>query len=84
MWQIAINLDLNVDGTGLKEEFLKTTPIDPALVIPEVSLLYAKKPDIGHPVLHIALCAEGIEKPVEKHGSIQHGKNKNILFPCKR
>ncbi|MDX1477736.1 MAG: TrkA C-terminal domain-containing protein, partial [Saprospiraceae bacterium] len=49
------------------EEFLKATPIDPALVVPEVSLLYAKKPDIEHPVLHIVLCEEGIIKPAEKH-----------------
>ncbi|MCB0560196.1 MAG: PTS sugar transporter subunit IIA [Lewinellaceae bacterium] len=37
------------------------------MVIPEVSLLYAKQPDIIYPVLHIVMCEEGIEKPVEKH-----------------
>ena len=41
------------------------------MVIPEVSLLYAKQPDIIHPVLHIVLCEEGVEKPVEKHGIVR-------------
>tara|TARA_R110002012_G_scaffold213018_3_gene384091 strand:+ start:6607 stop:8706 length:2100 start_codon:yes stop_codon:yes gene_type:complete len=75
----AIALELNVDDKILCEEFLKTTPIDPALVIPEVSLLYAKQPHISHPVLHIALCAEGIEKPIEKDGLISK-ENIRIFF----
>lgn len=76
----SIALELNVDNTSLNQEFLKTTPIDPALVIPEVSLLYAKKPDIIHPVLHIVLCKKGIEKPVEKHGRIDKEKIKIFFF----
>jgi mannitol/fructose-specific phosphotransferase system IIA component (Ntr-type) len=64
----AISLELKLDSNTLKEEFLSTTPIDPALVIPEVSLLYAKEPSIDHPVLHIVLSKRGIKKPVEKHG----------------
>jgi len=75
----AIALELDVDDKILCEEFLKTTPIDPALVIPEVSLLYAKQPHIPHPVLHIALCAEGIEKPIEKDGLISK-ENIRIFF----
>ncbi len=65
----SIALELNVDGHSLRDEFLSTTPIDPALVIPEVSLLYAKKRDILHPVLHIVLSEEGIEKPVDQNGT---------------
>jgi len=64
----AMARESGFDSTGLKEEFLKTTPIDPALVIPEVSLLYAKMQEISHPVLHMVLCREGVEKPVEKDG----------------
>ena len=64
----SMALELNADRNALKEEFLRTTPIDPALVIPEVSLLYAKKPDIVHPVLHMVLCKDGIEKPFEEKG----------------
>lgn len=64
----SIAQGLNIDRNSLKEEFLKTTPIDPALVIPEVSVLYAKIPDLIHPVLHIVLCEEIIEKPIEKYG----------------
>ncbi|MCO6492792.1 MAG: amino acid permease [Phaeodactylibacter sp.] len=76
----SIALELNVDGNDLNEEFLKTTPIDPALVIPEVSLLYAKIPDIIHPVLHIVLCEAGIDKPVEKHGAFSREKIKIFFF----
>tara|TARA_R110002049_G_scaffold1113_2_gene8202 strand:+ start:7723 stop:9822 length:2100 start_codon:yes stop_codon:yes gene_type:complete len=76
----SIAQELNVDGNSLNEEFLKTTPIDPALVIPEVSLLYAKKPDTLHPVLHIVLCEESIEKPVEKHGIFSKEKIKVFFF----
>jgi len=75
----SMALELNVDGESLYEEFLKATPIDPALVIPKVSLLYAKQPDIGRPVLHIAMCAEGIEKPIEKDGIISK-ENIRIFF----
>ncbi len=75
----SMALELNADGNALKEEFLRTTPIDPALVIPEVSLLYAKKPDIAHPVLHMVLCAEGIEKPFEEKG-ISGTENIKIFF----
>jgi amino acid transporter/mannitol/fructose-specific phosphotransferase system IIA component (Ntr-type) len=58
----SMAFELNLDTEHLKEEFLRTTPIDPALVIPGVSLLYAKKPNIDHPLLHIVLSEEGIEK----------------------
>lgn len=76
----SIAMELNVDGSSLNEEFLVTTPIDPALVIPEVSLLYAKKPDIIHPVLHIVMSEEGIEKKVEKHGISSKEKIKVFFF----
>ena len=68
------------DSAGIYREFLKTTPIDPALVIPEVSLLYAKAADTGRPVLHIVLCGEGIEKPVEKDGALSKEKIKIFFF----
>ena len=76
----AIVREAGVDSAGLYEEFLKTTPIDPALVIPEVSLLYAKQPEVSHPVLHIALCEKGIEKPVEIHGESTREKIKVFFF----
>jgi mannitol/fructose-specific phosphotransferase system IIA component (Ntr-type) len=74
----SISSKLNVESNRLIEDFLLATPIDPALEIPEVSLLYAKEPDIEHPVLHIVLCEEGIEKQVVKHGI--EGKEKIKIF----
>jgi amino acid transporter/mannitol/fructose-specific phosphotransferase system IIA component (Ntr-type) len=76
----SIALELHVDGNSLKEEFLKATPIDPALIIPEISLLYAKQPDIIHPALHIVLCEKGIEKPVKKEGLVSKEKIKIFFF----
>ncbi|MFD1161862.1 amino acid permease [Hwangdonia seohaensis] len=76
----SIAQELKVDRTSLNEEFLKTTPIEPALLIPEVSLLYAKKLDINHPVLHIVLCKKGIEKQIEIHGKINREKIKIFFF----
>ena len=72
-------LEMHVDGRSLYEEFMKATPIDPALVISDVSLLYAKQPDVIHPVLHIALSADGIEKPIKKDGIISK-ENIRIFF----
>ncbi|MEM7104961.1 MAG: amino acid permease [Bacteroidota bacterium] len=76
----SISTELNIDSKALHEDFLITTPIDPALEIPEVSLLYAKEPDIVHPVLHIVICEDGIEKPVEKHGVLSKEKVKVFFF----
>ncbi|WP_299548476.1 amino acid permease [Seonamhaeicola sp.] len=76
----SIATELNSDSNQLNEEFLKTTPIDSALVIPEVSLLYSKKPDINHPVLHIALCEKGIEKPAEQPDKSSRERIKMFFF----
>lgn len=76
----SIALELNIDNNSLNEEFLKTTPIDPALVIPEVSLLYAKQAGITHPALHVVLCEKGIEKPVETQGTLIKEKIKIFFF----
>ena len=73
-----ISSELNLESKSLYEDFLITTPIDPALEIPEVSLLYAKEPDVDHPVLHIVLCEQGIDKPIDKHGVL--GKEKIKIF----
>lgn len=76
----SIAREIHTDAKSLKEEFLKTTPIDPALVIPEVSLLYARKKEVPHPVLHIVLCKEGIEKPVKMNGRSRREKIKIFFF----
>jgi mannitol/fructose-specific phosphotransferase system IIA component (Ntr-type) len=76
----AIARETGVDLDSLQEEFLKTTPIDPALVIPEVSLLYAKQPGVSHPVLHIALCDDGIYKPLEGQGVRTRERIKVFFF----
>ena len=57
-----------VDKDTLKKEFLDVTSIDPALIIPRVSILWGKVENIDHPALHIILSNRGIKKPVVKGG----------------
>lgn len=76
----SIASELNVDGHRLNKEFLKTTPIDPALIIPEVSLLYAKEVGLNQPTLHVVLSEEGIEKPIELDGIFSNEKIKIFFF----
>ena len=64
----TFSTEMHVNKEDLINEFLTTSPIEPALVIPEVSILYAKKEGIDHPSLHIVLSSRGIRKPVGKGG----------------
>lgn len=60
--------EMHVSKDVLVNEFLTISGIEPALIIPEVSILYAKHEGIDHPSLHIVLCKKGIQKPIDKGG----------------
>jgi amino acid transporter len=60
--------EMHVSRDALVNEFLTTSAIEPALIIPEVSILYARSEGIDHPSLHIVLSSRGIRKPVGKGG----------------
>jgi amino acid transporter/mannitol/fructose-specific phosphotransferase system IIA component (Ntr-type) len=60
--------EMHVSRETLVNEFLTTSAIEPALIIPEVSILYARSEGIDHPSLHIVLSSRGIRKPVGKGG----------------
>jgi len=60
--------EMHINRDTLMKKFLSTSPIDPALIIPEVSVLYAKDDGIDHPSLYIVLSDRGITKPVIKDG----------------
>ncbi len=60
--------EMHVKKETLINEFLTISAIEPALVIPEVSVLFAKNDGIDHPSLHIVLSEKGINKPVHKKG----------------
>jgi amino acid transporter/mannitol/fructose-specific phosphotransferase system IIA component (Ntr-type) len=75
----SISKEINIDSETLENGFLKTSPIDPAFVIPEVSILYAQIPDIKHPVLHIILSEKGVIKPTLKNG-IESEDNIKVFF----
>ncbi len=60
--------EMHVKKETLINEFLTISAIEPELVIPEVSVLFAKNEGIDHPSLHIILSEKGINKPVQKKG----------------
>ena len=63
----------------LVKEFYSTTSIDPALIIPQVSVLYAKQEGVDHPSLHIVISETGIDKKVEKNGIASEDRI-NVFF----
>ena len=76
----GFSIEMHASMEALITEFYATSPIEPALAIPEVSLLYAKNEGIDHPSLHIVLCKEpGIRKPVHK-GAISSEDYIRIFF----
>jgi APA family basic amino acid/polyamine antiporter len=76
----AMAEDLSAEAKELEEEFLKATPIDPALVIPEVSLLYGHVAGVKQPLLHVVVCEEGIQKPIEDDGETKSEEIKVFFF----
>ena len=64
----VFSTEMHVRKEDLISEFMTTSSIEPALVIPEVSVLFAKNDGIDHPSLHIVISEKGIRKPVTKSG----------------
>ncbi|PWD98493.1 amino acid permease [Marinilabilia rubra] len=64
----TFSTEMHVSKEALVNEFLTTSAIEPALIIPEVSILYGKCEGVDHPSLHIVLSSRGIRKPVGKGG----------------
>jgi amino acid transporter/mannitol/fructose-specific phosphotransferase system IIA component (Ntr-type) len=71
--------ELKLDKGELNKEFKKVTSIDPALIIPRVSILYARLPGIENPRLHIVINKKGINKPVVK-GEIASDDDIQVFF----
>jgi basic amino acid/polyamine antiporter, APA family len=68
-----------IDKGELRRELLSVTSIDPALIIPRVSILHGKVDNIEHPILHIVISGRGIKKPVMK-GEIISEDNIRVFF----
>jgi len=65
----GFSVEMHAPKEELIKEFYATSPIEPALIIPKVSILYAKNEGIDHPSLHIVVANEpGVRKPVHKGG----------------
>jgi basic amino acid/polyamine antiporter, APA family len=69
----------SIDKGDLKKEFLAVTGIDPALIIPRVSILHGKIDNIKQPMLQIVISERGIKKPVKK-GEIISEDNIRVFF----
>lgn len=72
--------EMHVSKELLINEFHTITSIEPALIIPEVSILYAKDENIDHPSLHIILSQKGINKPVKKKNILSEDFIKVFFF----
>lgn len=65
----GFSVEMHAPKEELIKEFYATSPIEPALIIPKVSILYAKNEGIDHPSLHIVVTKDpGVRKPVHKGG----------------
>jgi APA family basic amino acid/polyamine antiporter len=64
----VFSTEMHAGKETLINEFMTTSAIEPALIIPEVSILYAKSEGVDHPSLHVVLSSRGIRKPVGKGG----------------
>jgi amino acid transporter len=77
----AFSVELHISKKQLVQEFFSISPIEPALIIPEVSILYAKDERIDHPSLHIVTVnGKGVLKPVSKGGISSHDFIRTIFF----
>lgn len=79
---IAKNFAENIDGIDpkeLKREILKVTTIDPALVIPRVSILHGKVDNIEKPMLQIVISNVGVNKPIVK-GEVTSEDHIRVFF----
>ncbi len=68
-----------MDRRELMKEFLQVTTIDPALVIPRVSILHGRIPHLDKPMLHIVISHRGVRKPIVK-GEITSEDNIGVFF----
>jgi basic amino acid/polyamine antiporter, APA family len=74
---------------GVKQEmlirdFLDVTGIDPAMIIPRVSILYSTADNIHEPLLHIVLSKNGVKKAVAKSGITSEDNIKVFFFMLNR
>lgn len=77
----AFSVELHISKKQLVQEFFSISPIEPALIIPEVSILYAKDERIDHPSLHIVTVnGKGVRKPVSKGGISSEDYIRTIFF----
>ncbi|HKK80900.1 MAG TPA: amino acid permease [Prolixibacteraceae bacterium] len=76
----SFSVEVHMSRDEFLKEFYSISPIEPALIIPEVSILYAKDERIEHPSLHVVtVSGRGVRKPVSK-GAISSEDYIRVIF----
>lgn len=75
----TFSTEMHVNKQVLIDEFKAVSAFEPALIIPRVSILYARHEGVDHPSLHLVLAHDSISKPVEK-GGIKSEDHIRIFF----
>jgi basic amino acid/polyamine antiporter, APA family len=73
-----------VDKDEIKKEFMAGTGIDPALIIPQVSILYGKSASIEKPILQVVISDRGVKKPIIRGETDTEQNTKVFLFMLNR
>jgi amino acid transporter/mannitol/fructose-specific phosphotransferase system IIA component (Ntr-type) len=60
--------EMHVNKEDLQKEFMMVSAFEPSMIIPEISLLYARQAGVDHPELHIVIVPNGVERKLNKHG----------------
>ncbi len=68
----------------LKKEFMSVTGIDPALIIPQVSILNGKVDAIEKPMLHVVISERGVKKPIIKGETVSEHNTRVFFFMLNR
>lgn len=76
----SISKQVSVDLNNLKTDFLKENLAGSQIIIPEVSLFYAKIKNLSHPMLYISISEKGITVPIKKNGEVVNEKVKIFFF----
>lgn len=59
--------EMHVNKEDLRKEFMMVSAFEPSMIIPEISLLYARHAGVERPEMHIVIAPEGVERKLSKH-----------------
>jgi len=60
--------EMHVNKEDLRKEFMMVSAFEPSMIIPEISVLYARQTGVEYPELRIVIAPKGVERKLNKHG----------------